>query len=137
MVPLAPHLTLCRNALGPMSDHPSAGAAIARRNLLRPSEGRVPRDCPPGGVMRVRRRAAKLVVVFQNVLNGLGYTVEVGHLAEKSGHTPFGARAVVADDVEDQRVVELTCRLDRVDEPADLRVCVFAKSCKNFHLPRK
>jgi PQQ-dependent catabolism-associated CXXCW motif protein len=30
-------------------------------------------------------------------------TVEVGHLVEKADHAPFGARPVVADDVENKR----------------------------------
>ena len=108
VVPLRAHLALRRDALGPVDHHPVAGAAVARGDLLRPGEGRVARDGPPGGVVRVGRRAAKLVVVLQDVLDGLVHAVEVGHLVEEPVHAAFGARAVVADDVEDQRVVELT-----------------------------
>src|SRR5450631_46778 len=115
MVPLRANFALRRNALWPMDDHPVAGAAIARRPLLGPCERRVPRNGPAGGIMAVRLRSAEVVIVLQYVLNGLRDPVEIGHLIEEAVHAPFGARAIVADDVEDQRIVELTCRLDRFD----------------------
>ena len=62
------------------------------------------------------------------------HPVEVGHLVEHAVHAAFGARAVVADDVEDQRVVELAHVADGVDEPADLGVRVLAEAREHLHL---
>ena len=64
----------------------------------------------------------------------LRHAVEVGHLVEHAVHAAFGARAVVADDVEDQRVVQLADVLDRLDQPADLVVGVLAEAGEDFHL---
>jgi hypothetical protein len=63
------------------------------------------------------------------IRDGLFHAVEVGHLAEEPVHATFGARSVIADDVEDQRIVELTGRLDGFDQSADLRVGVLAGRC--------
>ena len=49
---------------------------------------------------------------------------QAGDLAERALQPALGARAVVADDVHDQRVVELAGRREAVDQPADLVVGV-------------
>ena len=50
---------------------------------------------------------------------------------------PSALAPVVADDVEDQRVVELTGRLDGRDQPADLGVGVLAEAGEHLHLAGK
>ena len=50
--------------------------------------------------------------------------VEGGELVRRAVEHPFGARAVVAGDVDDQRVVELAQVLDRLDDAADLMIGV-------------
>jgi len=72
--------------------------------------------------------------MLQDILDGLVHTVEIGHLVEEPNHAPFGTRAVVADDVEDQRVVELASLSHGVDQPADLRVRVLAEPGEHLHL---
>ena len=67
--------------------------------------------------------------------HALRHAVEIGVLVEQAVITAFGARAVVADDVEDQRIVELARVLDRLDEAADLCVGIFAEASEHFHLP--
>ena len=63
-----------------------------------------------------------------------GDAVEVAVLVEQTVHAPFGARAIVADDVKDQRVVHLADLLDGLDQPVDLAVRVFAEAGVNLHL---
>ncbi len=50
------------------------------------------------------------------------HTVEVRHLIEHVVQTDFGAHAVVAKDIKDQRVRELGHTRNGVDENADLYV---------------
>ena len=50
--------------------------------------------------------------------------VELQHLAGRAVGRAFGAGAVVAADVDDQRVVELAHVLDRLDHAADLVIGV-------------
>ena len=75
--------------------------------------------------------------MLQNVLDRFFYTVEIGHLVEQSVHAAFGACAVVAEDVEDQRVFELAHVRDSVDEPPDLVVGVLGKAREDLHLACK
>ena len=93
-----------------------------------------PATAQPGGVVGVGVRAAQVVVVLEDVRDGFGDAVEVGHLVEQAVHGPFGAGAVVADFVEDERVVQLAEVFDRLDQPADLVVGVFAEAGEHFHL---
>ena len=64
----------------------------------------------------------------------LGDAVEVGHLIEQAVHGAFAARAVVADDVEDERVVQLAEVLDGLDDAADLEVGILAEAGEDLHL---
>src|SRR5262249_4149410 len=134
VVPLRAHLALGLDLLRPVNHHPVAGAAVARGDLLGPGERRVPGDRPAGGVVVVRRRAAELVVVLQDVGDRLVHAVEVRHLVVQAYHAALGAGAVVADDVEDERVVELAEILDGPDQPTDLGVGVLAVAGEHFHL---
>src|ERR1044072_5029968 len=120
--------------LGQWTINPVAVSAVIRRNLLRPRKGRIARDGPARGEVRVGRRAADFVVMFQDVGDGLVHAVEVGHLVVEPVHAAFGARAVVANDVEDERVVELPGSANGVYQSPDFPVCVFAKGRVKFEL---
>src|SRR5438094_8522701 len=50
--------------------------------------------------------------------------IELGDLIGGSDHRPLGAVAVIATDVNDQRVVELAHVIDRLDYPTDLVIGV-------------
>ena len=61
--------------------------------------------------------------------------VERHHLVVRALGAALGARAVVADDVEEERVVEFADLLELRDEPADLVVGVLGEAGEGFHLP--
>ena len=63
--------------------------------------------------------------------------VEIGHFVEHADHAAFGAGPVVADDVKNQSVVELTGFFEAVEQAADFVVAVFAKAGVDFHLAGK
>ena len=52
----------------------------------------------------------------------------------RAGQRAFGARAVVADDVDDQRVVELAHVLDLLDDAADLVIGIGRVTGEHFGL---
>src|SRR5450759_2134634 len=120
-----------------MDHHSVAGTTVVGGNLFGPSERRVACDRPSSGVVRISRRTTKLVVMLEDVLDGLMHSVEVGHLIEEPAHTAFSTRPVVPDDVKDQSVIELTGCLDGVDQPADLGVGILAKPSEDLHLAGK
>ncbi len=58
------------------------------------------------------------------VLDRHGNAIEGGELVRRAVEHAFGARAVVAADVDDQGVVEFAEVFDGLDDPADLMVGV-------------
>ena len=94
-----------------------------RRHLLGPLERRIERPRPCHRHVRVGLVRAP-IFVMQHLL-GFGQSqnaVVGGHLVERALQRAFGAGAVVAADVDDQRVVELAHVLDRLDDAANLIV---------------
>ena len=69
--------------------------------------------------------------------DGFVHAVKKRHLVKQAVHASFGTRAVVADDVENQRVVHLAGLLDGLDQPADLRVRILAEAGEDLHLTAK
>ena len=134
---LRTHFAFGRDALRPVGHHPVPRSAEVRGDLFRPRERRVAGDRPAGGHVGVRHRSAQLVVVLQDVRGGFLHPIEIGHLVEHAVHAALGARAVVADDVEDERVVELAQALEGVHQPADLGIRVLAEGREDLHLARE
>ena len=60
--------------------------------------------------------------------------VEEGVLVEHAVRAALGAGSVVAEDVEDERVVELAHLFERLKEAADFVVAVFAEGGVDLHL---
>ncbi len=61
-------------------------------------------------------------------------TFEVSHLVEQSVHPSIGARSIVAEDVDDECVIQLTKILDRLNQLTGLMVGELAVTSKDFHL---
>ena len=98
-------------------------SAKVRCDLLRPFERRV--ECPRPGDRHVRIRRRRTPVLEVQQLQGFRHVEDAvvrGHLVERARERAFGARPVVAVDVDDQRVVELAHVLDRLDHAAYLVV---------------
>ena len=67
----------------------------------------------------------------------IGGAVEHEQLVERAGRAALGTRAVVADDVVHDRVVEHFQLLERVDQPADVMVGVLHEPGVDLHLARE
>ena len=108
VVELRADLALALDPLGPVDDRAVARAAPVRRDLLGPLVGRVHRVRPAHRVVVVGFRPAELVDPRHQEFRRLerGGAVEVDHLVVGAVERALGRRAVVADDVVDQRVVE-------------------------------
>ena len=134
---LRANTALLRDPVGPVHDRAVAGAAPVRGHLLRPLERGVHRPRPADRVVVVGARRAELVELADHELGRLelGHAVEVGHLVEGAVHGALGRRAVVADDVVDDRVVEDLEGLQGVDDPADVVVGVLEEAGVHLHLP--
>ncbi len=92
--------------------------------------------------MRSHVRAAPFVEAavrfdrFQLLLGGERDAVQRCHLVERAGLRAFHARAVVAEDVNDQCIATEAHVLDCFHHATDSVVCVFLVTGINFHLAR-
>ena len=124
------------DALGPVHDHPGVVAAAVRhrdrpRGRSRPGHG------PAHRVVRVGVRSAVLVEARKQIRHVFWGVVGLGPLDERAIQIADDRSAVVAEDVEDERVVEFADFLDAVDQAADFVVRVLRQRRIHFHLPGK
>ena len=130
----SPFLSLMR--LRPGNHHRVAGAAEMRGNLFRPLEGSAAGMGPADGIIVVGQRTAKLVLELPVGLYRIDDPVEAFGFVVRAGQSALGASAVVADDIDHDRVVELAQLLDRADQPADFVIGVGEESGEHFLHPR-
>ena len=123
----------------PVHDGAVARAAPVRGDLLGPLVRRAHRVRPADRVVVVGVRGAEVVDLGQQELGRLDarHAVERGHLVEAAVHRALGRRAVVADDVVDQRVVEDAEVVEGVDDPADVVVGLLEETGVDLHLARQ
>ena len=122
--------------------HALPGAAQVGGDLLAPLERAVPGPGPRRRVVRGGQlgaphvQPAVLLGQRELLLGSQRDAVLHRELVERAGDRAFHAGAVVAVDVDHQRVVQLTHLLDRVDHPAHVPVGVLAVARVHLHLPR-
>ena len=108
----------------PGDRHAVLGPAEEGRDLLGPLERRVEGPGPRDGVVRVGLVVAPLVVVRHVFGSGRIDAVERQHLVPGAHRRALGRSAVVAADVDDDRIVELAHVVDSLDDATDLVVGV-------------
>ncbi len=138
VVPLGADLALGFDAVRPVDDHCISRAAVVGRDLLGPGERRIEGDGPTGRHVWIGGRIAPVVVVLQHEVDvrALRFGIEVSHLVIETGHPAFGAGAVVAGDVKDQRVVEFAHVFDRLDDTTRFMIRHVEKGGEDLGLPR-
>ena len=99
--------------------------------------GVLPACAQSDGEMGICLRAAPLVNVAELRRDVAHDAVQGQHLVERALRSAFGARAVVADDVDDEGVVHLAHVFDGLNQPAHLIVGVLGKAGEDLHLPRE
>src|SRR5690242_4414270 len=108
MVELMAGLALGLDAFWPMYDCTVARSAPMRRDLLGPLVRSVHRVRPADGVMIIRVGAAQPVQTNAQECRGLqrAEPVERNHFVESALQRAFPRSSVVADDEEDEGIVE-------------------------------
>ncbi len=133
---LAANFSLGLDSPGPVHDRAVAGAAPVRGHLLGPLIGRIHGMRPAHRIVVVRFDPAELVEVGVQEL-GRFQVVEAGnrhHLVVGALERSLGRGAVVPDDHVDQRVLQNSKVLERVNQPPDLVVRVLEKTGIHLHL---
>ena len=126
----------CARNPGPLDDRAVPRAAPVGRDLLGPLVRGASRVRPADRVVVVRVRRAEVVDARGHGLGGLQVrgAVEEDHLVERALEGALGARPVVADDVQDERVLERPELLDGVDDAPDMVIGVLEEACVDLHL---
>ena len=107
-------------------------------DLLGPLERRVEGPGPPDRHVRIGRGRAPVVVELELLFDGdVQDAVVRGVHVGRAERRAFGTRAVVAVDVDDQRVVELPHVLDGLDHPTDLMVGIGGIGGEDLRLSRE
>ncbi len=120
----------------PGDDHRIASPAEMAGDLFGPLERRVHRVGPGRREVVEMPGPAQFVDGLEVVLPPLGKAVEEQVLAERTFEPAFGARPVVAGDIDDQGVVGVRHGLDGVDHAAELVVAMGAIGGEDLHHPR-
>ncbi len=140
MAELRPHDAVGLDMPGPGHDHRVPRAAEVGRHQLGPLERRPARPGPAGVVHVVGGGGAERVEPADRVEGGhllldrVRDVVLCQQLADRP-LLPLRRRAVVAEDVEDQRVLPEPPRVDAVDQPPDLGVGMLDEAGEDLHQP--
>src|SRR5262245_47019898 len=87
---------------------------------------------PPSYVNSMRTWSADLIDVLHHLLRIVRKPQHRPHDVERPGQRPFGTRSVVADDIDDERVVTKPHLLDGIDDLADLHIHVLEEAGEDF-----
>src|SRR5215510_16475428 len=115
------------NALRPRDDHAIARATEVRGDLLCPLERRIASPSPAYRIMRRSAWKPELVDPVQHLLEGRLEPIKRHDLVGGTRQRTLGARAVIADDVDDESVLQLAHFLQRVHHAAYFVIGVFEK----------
>ncbi len=124
MVELVADAAHVLDVAGPGHGHALGRPAEMRRDLLGPLKRRVEGPGPAGRMVREGPFRSPELVPEKLILDRHGNAIEGGELVRGAVEHAFGARAVVAADVDDQGVVQFAEVFDGLDDPADLVVGV-------------
>ena len=133
MRPLVAQLTLAANAIGPTHNERVACTPKMRGHGLGPLEGCVGRPCPSCWKVGKRICSAKRVEAGYVLCDVFGHSHQTGEVVPSAVEAPFGARAVVAHHVDEQRIVELVDFAKRSDKLAHLRIGVGKEAGVDLH----
>ena len=126
---------LVLDVAGPGNRHALPDAAELRGVLLEPGEGRVKGPGPARRHVVVGLlRTPDIVELHLDVDGHHVDAVEQRDFVGRAQRATLGAGAVVAVDVDDERVVELAHVLDGLDDAPNLVVIVGRISGEDFHL---
>ena len=140
MVELRARRLVGLDAFRPRDGHRVARAAEVRGDELGVLKRRVAGPGPTGVVHVVDLGPAECVEPAERVqrfdllLNRVGDLV-LGQQLTDAAVLTFGARPVVAPDVEDDRVIADAERVEPVDDLADLGIHMLDEAGKDFHQP--
>src|SRR5881397_739374 len=101
-------LTFSFDSFGPMHYHSVAGAAPMRSNLLGPLERSIQGMRPANGIVRESIWASPVIYMVHHLGSIPNNAIQRHHLIVRPFRSTFGTRSVIAYNVNEQGVIELT-----------------------------
>src|SRR5438094_10413558 len=96
------------NSFGPMHHHSVAGAATMRSNLLGPLERSIQSVRPANGIVRESIWASPVIYMIHHLGSIPNNAIQSHHLIVRPFRSTFGARSVIAYNVNEKSVIQLT-----------------------------
>src|SRR5437773_3124471 len=96
------------DSFGPMHYHSVARAAPMRSNLLGPLERSIQGMRPANGIVRESIWASPVIYMIHHLGSIPNNAIQRHHLIVRPFRSTFGARSVIAHNVNEQGVIELT-----------------------------
>src|SRR6266851_8080817 len=118
-----------------MDDQRRANSSSVRIPLV-PLQRSIGDLSPSGRIMRERSSAANVIQPRETDLGGLLLIDHMLSEIKRASGTTFTACTIVGQE-NDQRVFQAAERMEKIDQPADLRIRVFEKSRIGFLEPRR
>src|ERR1700747_1878398 len=131
---LAANATQISDVTGPGNRHALRRPTEVRCHLLRPLERGVHRPRPLRRIVWECPSRSPERIPEKLVLHRYFNAIESGELVRGAVEHAFGARAVVAADIDDQGVVELAEVFNGLGDPADLMVGICKVSSIDIRL---
>src|SRR6201984_1803315 len=131
---LAANATQISDVTGPGNRHALRRPTEVRCHLLRPLERGVHRPRPLRRIVWECPFRSPKRIPEKLVLHRYFNAIESGELVRRAIEHAFGARAVVATDIDDHGVVELAEVFNGLDDPADLMVGICKVSSIDIRL---
>src|SRR5260370_5466728 len=105
---LRPHLPSSFDSFGPMHYHSVAGTAPMRSNLLGPLERSIQGMRPADGIVGESIRASPIIDMIHHLGSSTNNPFHAHHLLVRPFRSAFGARSVIAYNVDEESVIQLT-----------------------------
>src|SRR5947208_2363270 len=105
---LRPDLPFGFDSVGPMHDHPVTGATPMRSNLLGPLERSIQSMRPANGIVRESVWASPVIYMIHHLGSIPNNAIQRHHLIVRPFRSTFGARSVIAYNVNEKSVIQLT-----------------------------
>ena len=119
-----------------MNHNTVSRAAVMRSDLLGPLKWRIAGPCPADCIMWKGCWIAPVIQMRHVNLSGVDDSIQSHHLVIRAFRPAFRARSVVADNVNEQGVIQDTHFPQGIHQASYLIVSMLCKTGEGFHLPR-
>src|SRR5262245_48551308 len=136
MMPLAPDFAFGLDSFRPVYDQSVARATVMRRHLLGPLEWTIAGMSKANRYVRFGSLRSDLIQMLLHLFSRRTHTVVIQDRIVCANEAALGAHAVVAQLVEEDRVIENAQLFKGLNQPAGIPIGMLGKVCEVLHQSR-